>query len=152
MPNDPKSNRLAGRIAVLTGVLLAVAGLLEAINLVSNRAVSVTCLFHTSFSWCQQGSSPDVKTALVGKYQVVLGPGGGCNGGAPNSRPKLPAFIDNNNGSLTATNECRNTSPVEVIDSRQGVWWNQPIDFIVDGRNITITERRSGGNSWEKIK
>ena len=99
-------------------------------------------------------SSPDIKTALVGKYQVVLGPGGGCGGGAPNSRPKQPAFIDNNNGSLIATNECGNTSPVEVVDGRHGVWWNQIIDFIVDDRNITITitERRSGGNSWEKIK
>jgi hypothetical protein len=130
-------------------VLLAVAGLLDAINVVGNRAVSLTCLFHTSFFWC---SSPDIKTQLVGKYQVVLGPGGGCNGGPPNSRPKQPAFIDNNNGSLIATNECRDRSPVDVLDSRHGTWWSQPIDFIVDGRNITITEHRNGGNSWEKIK
>jgi hypothetical protein len=131
-------------------VLLGVAGLLDAINVVGNRAASLTCLFHISFPWC-----PDIKpikTALVGKYQVVLGPGGGCNGGPPNSNPGPLASIDNKNGSLIATNECGKTSPLNVVDSHHGFWWGQPIDFIVNEGSITITEHRSGPNSWVKIE
>ena len=152
MSNDPNSTSLSTRLAVLTGVLIAIAGLLEAMNLVGKNVVPVTCLLYASFSWCPNGNSPDLKTILVGKYQVVLGPGGGCNGGPPNSRPKQLAFIDNKHGTLIATNECGHTSPLEVVDNQHGVWWGQSIDFKVDGRNVTITERRSGGNSWEKIK
>src|SRR5262249_49936300 len=32
-----------------------------------------------------------IRNKLIGEYQVILGPKGGCNGGAPNSRPAAPA-------------------------------------------------------------
>jgi hypothetical protein len=131
----------AGRIAIWTTVILGLAGLADAINSFANHVEPLVCRFQISFfsSLCPQ----DIKTVLVGKYQVVLGPGGGCNGGPPNSRPTQPAFIDDDRGAFTATNECGNKSAMDVIDNRHGTWWGQTIDFKVNGRDVVITERKA---------
>jgi hypothetical protein len=56
MPADPdaipESNRAAGRIAILTASLLAVAGLIDALTAVINKTQSLTCLFGISLPWC----------------------------------------------------------------------------------------------------
>lgn len=150
---DQKPRGLAAKLAILTTVLLAVAGLLKAAEVVIEASKPLICAVHTSFSGCPLASIPqDIRTALVGKYRVELGPGGGCGGaGTANSVPPERASIqlNNNDGTLTAINECQNKSPLVVFDRHRGQWFGgQGIVFVADGRNATIVEQRNGGNSW----
>jgi hypothetical protein len=96
---------------------------------------------------------PDVPQVLEGSYQVRLGPGGGCNGGPPNSFPQTLAKITIDNvGAVWATNECAQTSRLSVVDNGHGYWWGQPISFDLRNGGVTISEDRRGGNSWQKVQ
>jgi hypothetical protein len=98
-------------------------------------------------------SPPDVPQVFVGNYQVRLGPGGGCNGGAPNSFPQTLAKITiDNAGAVFATNECNQTSRLSVVDNGHGYWWGQPISFDLRDGGVTISEDRRNGNSWQKVQ
>jgi hypothetical protein len=96
---------------------------------------------------------PDFPQVLVGNYQVRLGPGGGCNGGAPNSFPPTLATITiDNAGAVFATNECGQTSRLSVADNGHGFWWGEPISFDLRNGGVLISEERQNGNSWQKVQ
>jgi hypothetical protein len=94
---------------------------------------------------------PDISNALLGNYQVRLGAGGGCGGGAPNSFPEKLASIGVKNGALSATNECGDESAVHLVDDQHGYWWGVPITIKTSGATL-ITEDRLNGNSWVKVQ
>ena len=54
----------------------------------------------------REDATKNIGDRLVGSYQVILGPRGGCNGGVPNSYPKQLARIVSDGNSLTGYNEC----------------------------------------------
>lgn len=93
-----------------------------------------------------------IATNLVGKYQVILGPGGGCNGGKPNTYPDKPAKIKSDGSSLTAYNECDDPSPVKVVDDQIIYMYGQKDKLEIKGASVTITETRDNGNAWQKIQ
>lgn len=96
---------------------------------------------------------PDIPKVFVGDYQVRLGPGGGCNGGAPNSFPtNLAKITMDGAGAVFATNECGNVSRLSIVDDIHGFWWSQPISFDFRDGGVTISEDRPNGNSWQKVR
>lgn len=96
---------------------------------------------------------PTFPDALVGNYQVRLGPGGGCGGGAPNSFPMRLARVEKvTGGGVQAVNECGNVSAINIVSNAQGFWWNQPVSFNLDEDSVIISETRPNGNSWQKVQ
>jgi hypothetical protein len=93
-----------------------------------------------------------IRGELVGSYQVILGPGGGCNGGKPKTYPDTRARIETDGYNLTAYNECDQPSPLKILDKHNIYMYGQHDSLNIDGSSITITETRLGGNSWQKIR
>lgn len=92
----------------------------------------------------------DIKRQLVGNYQVVLGPLGGCGDGKPNQRPAQLARIWADAGNLRGLNECGEPTSVTV---------NSMSEISIFGKRA-ILERTSDGllriisddkNQWWKV-
>lgn len=91
----------------------------------------------------------DIKRELVGQYQVVLGPRGGCNGGGANTRPGNLARIERDTaGGLRALNECGNPTPVTVNSATELSFYNERarIDRS-DGLKLLADDQ----NQWWKV-
>lgn len=99
------------------------------------------------------GSGPtatqDIAQQLIGRYQVVLGPKGGCNGGAPYSYPNNPARITSDGVNLIAFNECGARTLVQIHPAgRQIFFYNERADLDLSNGLLI---RAEDGNSWLKI-
>jgi len=99
---------------------------------------------------------PDISNKLVGKYQVHLGPNGGCKGktekGAPNTYPSTLAEIKLDGSDLTAVNECGEQSKGVRIsaDGKKLFWWNESAELVFTGTDEVSIDGESG-NSWQKV-
>lgn len=96
---------------------------------------------------------PDVASKLVGKYQVHLGPKGGCNSGPANSYPTNLAEISTNGSDLSATNECGTSSPWVRIsaDGKTLFFFGESAQLrFTGGDGVEIDA--DDGNSWQKVK
>ena len=105
------SQGVAGKLGVLTAIILALTELGHAIRPAIPSVSKYACKVSSDLPWCFSAKN------LVGDYQVVLGKGGGCNGGAGNSRPSQLARIEFRD-KLIATNECGMTSEVRITRVR----------------------------------
>jgi hypothetical protein len=99
-----------------------------------------------------QPPSPDLKSKLVGSYQVKLGKNGGCNGGKPYTFPKELAKIYTDSSDLIAQNECGDRTPIRVSG------WGDTIYFYGESARITqaapnlpVTITDDYQNVWEKL-
>lgn len=85
----------------------------------------------------------EIKDALVGQYRVVLGPKGGCGGGAPNTTPKKDAIVyKDEKGNLIAVNECgseipNNVSMVNVVSETALHLYRQNAVLRMNGSEIS---------------
>jgi hypothetical protein len=93
---------------------------------------------------------PDMRAKLIGSYQVILGPNGGCNGGRPGTYPSNPARIMSDGSNLTAYNECGNSTTVNISGDNKTIYFygeSAQLDFT----GPTLTIRDQAGNTWQKI-
>lgn len=95
-------------------------------------------------------SKQDIMVELTGIYQVILGPRGGCYGGAPNSFPNNSAKIISDGTNLTAYNECGQATSVKVNPDGQSIYfYNEKADLVFSNGSVLI--KAQDGNSWQKI-
>ena len=87
---------------------------------------------------------------LVGYYQVILGPKGGCNGGVPNSYPRQLARIVSDGNSFTAYNECADTTIVSIADNKTIYFFGEPAEVSYNGDSVFI--KADDGNAWQKVR
>jgi hypothetical protein len=92
--------------------------------------------------------------ALVGSYQVILGPKGGCGGGQPFSRPDRPAHIFRNQNALFAENECGERSRINILNASDIIvfypdGFNEHVRISIAGSAVTLSA--DDGNTWKKL-
>lgn len=115
-------------------------------------AVILGLIAVVSIIWVRQGfePSPDLKTKLIGTYQVKLGRNGGCNGGPPFTKPNNPAQIYSDGATLTAKNECGQTSAIRVSGYPNTIYWyGESARVATNLPALTITDDFE--NVWEKL-
>jgi hypothetical protein len=116
--------------------------------LVAGVLVAVVALF-----WRPLGGEPvpvDMRTQLIGEYQVQLGPRGGCGGGKPFSHPTTLATITSGNSGLIARNECGDVSPVNISEDRKTIfWYGESARLDTSGSTLSTTD--DAGNTWVKV-
>jgi hypothetical protein len=84
-----------------------------------------------------------IRNKLIGEYQVILGPKGGCNGGAPNSRPAAPARITYDGRDPIATNECGDGSRIRIsIDGKTIYFYGESAKVDINGEKVVLTDDR----------
>ena len=98
----------------------------------------------------QRGSNDTASEKLVGYYQVLLGPRGGCNGGVPNSYPRQLARIVSDGNSLTAYNECGMTTTVSIADDKTIYFFGERGEVSYNGDSVLI--KADDGNAWQKVR
>jgi hypothetical protein len=95
-------------------------------------------------------SAENIGNKLIGSYQVILGPRGGCGGGKPNSFPNAPAKIISDGHNLTAYNECGGATSVRIGDERTIYFYGEHAELEISGDSVII--KADDGNSWRKIR
>lgn len=98
----------------------------------------------------------DVTLRLIGTYQVILGPRGGCNGGKPHSYPGHTASISSDGTNITAYNECGTATSVRVAPDKQTIYFygeHAALDFsAADPKGVGLVIKADDGNSWQKVQ
>jgi hypothetical protein len=128
-----KRDALIGRYALGIAVIL---GLIAIISII----------------WSLHGFDPppDLKTKLIGSYQVKLGKNGGCNGGPAFTKPNTPAQIYNDGPTLMAKNECGQTTSIRVSGYPNTIYWfGESARVATNLPALTITDDYE--NVWEKL-
>lgn len=137
---DVATLRNKSRMAVLMGSVAVVASLV---------ALGIA-LYSQLFPTPRILSRSLIEEKLLGEYQVVLGPNGGCKGGPRNTKPAKKATIKRTpDGKLEATNECDDKT---IITLRYGTadLWGTTAFYEITGDDVTFID--AFGNSWVKLK
>ncbi|WP_136623749.1 hypothetical protein [Bradyrhizobium centrolobii] len=129
-----KRDALIARVALIVAVIL---GIVAVVSIVLGSSKT---------------PSPDLKSKLIGSYQVKLGKNGGCNGGKPYTFPRELAKIYTDGSNLIAQNECGQSSPIQVSG------WGDTIYFYGESARVTqaapnlpVTITDDAQNVWEKL-
>jgi hypothetical protein len=98
----------------------------------------------------------DVTLRLIGTYQVMLGPRGGCNGGKAGSYPSRTATISSDGTNITAYNECGTPTSVRIAPDKQAIYFfgeHAALDFsAANPRGVGLVIKADDGNSWQKVQ
>ncbi|MBX9945580.1 MAG: hypothetical protein K2Y40_15965 [Reyranella sp.] len=91
-----------------------------------------------------------IESKIVGAYQVLLGPEGGCNKGKPYSAPQRKAKIERDKSGFKATNECGEPSRLNVVSNGTITLYEKSARVEIVGDSVKIV----GGdqNVWWSAK
>jgi hypothetical protein len=98
----------------------------------------------------REDATKNIGDRLVGSYQVILGPRGGCNGGVPNSYPRQLARIVSDGNSLIAYNECGSTTTISIADEHTIYFFGERGELDFGNGGVLI--KADDGNSWQKVR